>query len=184
MSARCDTSWAPSYALAHLIQTVLCPLLLPAGRPLGPALTALLLRTQRTPGVSWRVGVGKVEEAEAEAAAARGGGEAGGARSFMRQPSRQGGGKVRGAVMTLSVAVARGEEGSGEGLPGSSDAGAGEGDDAPEDGAAVVVQLWRADLVSGVVELGPGCTVLRAEPAVGRLFGVTSASLLQHHLYQ
>jgi hypothetical protein len=155
---------------------------------MGPALTALLLQTQSSPGVSWRVGVGKVEEAEAESearAAAGGGQEGGGVRAFMRQASRQGSSKVKAAIMTISLAVARGEEGSGGAALLLADEATGDAEgEGVEGGAAAVVQLWRADLVAGIVELGPGCTVLRAEPAVGRLFGVPAASLLQHQLYK
>lgn len=153
----------------------------PPGHEIGPALTALLMRSHATPGTSWRVGVGKVEEAAAEAAA-RAAAQASSGRTIMRQPSRQGGGKVKAAVMTVAVIGAVAEE-EGGGLE-NGDAGEGGGNAAEADGAALIVSLWRADLVSAVVELGPGCTFLRADPCLGLLFGVQSTSMLQHHLHK
>lgn len=140
----------------------------PEGRDLAPALTALMLSAHAHPGYSWRVGVGRVEEADAEAAARAAGGGAGGVRSMMRQASRAGSGKVRAAVMTVAVANAEGEEEGAE----------------QEDGAALVIDLWRADLVAATAELGPGCTITRADAALGHLFGGCSTVMLNHHIWK
>jgi hypothetical protein len=177
-NVRCFTHWSPLLTF----HTHLCPSApTPAGQPLEPALTALLMRSSSIPGSSWRVGVGKVEEAEAEAAARAAVAAAqGGARSMMRQASRQGPGKVKAAVMTVCVAGGQDEEAGGD--SGGADSGEG-GAEVQEDGASLVIQLWRADLISGVVELAPGCAIVRADTGAGRLLGVSSASLLQHHVY-
>lgn len=102
-------------------------------------------------------------------------------RSLARQASRHGTGKVKPAVMTVSMLSS--SEGDEEAAGTTGDAertdscGAG-------DGAALVVELWRADLLSAIVELGPGCTILRADHAAGLMFGLHPASMTQHHLYK
>jgi len=142
------------------------------------------MHSHAVPGSSWRVGVGKVEEAEAEAAgrAAAAAGQGGGVRSMMRQASRQGGGKVKAAVMTVSVVACHDDAHAG-GIGGVSSVVDLESEAQQEDGAAMIIELWRADLLAGVVELAPGCTIVRADVGTGQLLGVSPANLLQHHLY-
>ena len=97
---------------------------------------------------------------------------------LLRQNSRQGAGKVRAAMMTVALASMQdADEVAAEG--GAAGAVAHQ-----QDGAALVIELWRSDLVSGILELGPGCSITRADTGAGRLLGVGNTMLLQHHLYK
>lgn len=48
--------------------------------------------------------------------------------------------------------------------------------------AAVVLDLWRADMLLGVAEVVEGCTLVRVEPSVGLLLGVNSSRMLNSTL--
>jgi hypothetical protein len=50
--------------------------------------------------------------------------------------------------------------------------------------AAVVLDLWRADMLLGVAEVVEGCTLVRVEPSVGLLLGVNSSRMLNSTLNQ
>jgi hypothetical protein len=50
--------------------------------------------------------------------------------------------------------------------------------------AAVVLDLWRADMLLGVAEVVEGCTLVRVEPSVGLLLGVCSSRMLHSTLNQ
>ena len=154
------------------------------------ALSALAARSEAVLGSTWRVGVGRLKEAEAEAAADAVQREAGagGLRAAVRR-SGLGGEKVRGAVMTVAAAS---DDDDGHGREQQQQqqehhqqqqqqrGSGGRGDD--NDSADLVIELWRADLMCGTVELGPTCRVTRADAAAGRMFGVPQASMLSQHV--
>ena len=50
--------------------------------------------------------------------------------------------------------------------------------------ATLVINLWRADLLMGVVDLMPGPTVAKLESSVGLMFGKLHGSMVNHHLYK
>jgi hypothetical protein len=50
--------------------------------------------------------------------------------------------------------------------------------------AALVINLWRSDLLMGVVELLPGPAIAKLEPSVGLMFGRFHGSMNNHHLYK
>ena len=151
-----------------------------AGGEIGQALTAMALHTSSNPGSSWRVGAGRLEEADAEAAAQP---VAGGAQAIFVQAGRQAG-KVKAAVMTIAPASSGDAKAAvaAAALDGAHDEG--DSTDGTPHASAVVVELWRADMLSSVLELGPGCSIQRADPAAGLLFGVPPSVLAQHHLYK
>lgn len=49
---------------------------------------------------------------------------------------------------------------------------------------ALFIELWRADLVLGVTEVAEHCSIARAEPGMGLLFGMDQARMVQHDLKQ
>lgn len=49
---------------------------------------------------------------------------------------------------------------------------------------ALFIQLWRADLITAVAEVAEPCSIARAEPSMGLLFGIDQTRMLQHGLNQ
>lgn len=47
---------------------------------------------------------------------------------------------------------------------------------------ALFLELWRADLLLAVAEVVEGCSVVRAEPSAGLVFGTSSQALLSGSL--
>ncbi|WIA28374.1 hypothetical protein OEZ86_010920 [Tetradesmus obliquus] len=145
---------------------------------IAAALAALLSRTANRPGSSWRVGVGATAAAAVEQQQAREAdllsltaksaltSTADSKRLMVRQVSARS--RLKAAIMTVSmptddvvpeeVLIAAGEE------------------------AAVVLDLWRADMLLGVAEVVEGCTLVRVEPSVGLLLGVNSSRMLNSTL--
>lgn len=50
--------------------------------------------------------------------------------------------------------------------------------------AAVLLELWRADMLLGVAEVVEGCNLVRVEHSVGMLFGVSHTAIFQTNLTQ
>lgn len=149
---------------------------------------ALVHAQQVAPDRSWRVGVGRVAEHEADLERAAEAAAASGAASrlILGEASRSNArSKLRPAVMTVSLASAAQWEEAGAGSGGGGGGAAGTGGAKPvEDTAAVTIELWRADLLAGTIELGPGCIVTRADAGLGLMFGINPLKVLQHHLHK
>lgn len=153
-----------------------------AGNELLSGLMALLLTQQETPGSSWRVGVGRMEEHMAELQRAE---EAAAGRLMLRQLNRSNArSRIRPAVMTVALVNqdVDGAEDGGAAAGGSAEVGRDGSANAPVDNAALTMELWRADLLAGTVELGPGCTIVRADAGMGLIFSLNPLKLQQHHL--
>eukprot|EP00882_Tetradesmus_deserticola_P006573 GHRQ01006917.1.p1 GENE.GHRQ01006917.1~~GHRQ01006917.1.p1 ORF type:complete len:1485 (+),score=562.58 GHRQ01006917.1:723-5177(+) len=144
------------------------------------ALAALMSRTASRPGSSWRVGVGAsaaaaVEQSQVHAtdllsltAKSALTSTTDSKRLMVRQVSARS--RLKAAIMTVSmptddvvpedVLMAAGEE------------------------AALVLDLWRADMLLGVAEVVEGCMLVRVEPSVGLLLGINSSRMLNSALNQ
>lgn len=48
----------------------------------------------------------------------------------------------------------------------------------------VYVSLWRADMLTGVVEISDAGVIVKADPATGLVFGRLHSVLLNHYLHQ
>jgi hypothetical protein len=49
---------------------------------------------------------------------------------------------------------------------------------------AIFIELWRADLLMAAAEVAEKCSIVRAEPGLGLVFGVDHARMLHHNLGQ
>ncbi len=124
------------------------------GNDIGHGLAALVTRAVTHPGTSWRVGVGALSEEAQAAAAAR--------TNALLRTSSYNARRIKPAVMSVRLDEDKLDEA---------------GDDAKSDDVIVVVKLWRADMMSGVLELNPGCSIAKADEATGGIFGCAGSSM-------
>jgi hypothetical protein len=92
--------------------------------------------------------------------------------------------RVRPALLQAEVTLRSDDDADGKGAAAPATAAGGGGQEGAagggaEDEAQLRLVLWRADAITAVIELDKNLSVVRADPAAGLLFGLSSKLMIK-----